>query len=238
MGTTTEAPDRQRGPFDLHGRLALVTGSRRGIGRAVAEALLHAGARVVLNGPDPDRLDVAVAALRQGLGEGRSPQDVVSCAFDVTDNGAAERALAGLVAAHGYPDVLVNNAGIQLRGALTEVAVEDWRRVVEVNLTGAFVVGRTLAAGMVARGSGKIINICSVQSMLVRPTTAPYAAAKSGLAGLTRSMCAEWGPHGVPGQRPGPRVPGHRPQRRPGGRRRVHRLDRPPHTGAALGADR
>ncbi|MFD4638351.1 glucose 1-dehydrogenase [Lentzea sp. NPDC058436] len=174
--------------FDLAGRLALVTGSRRGIGRAIAEAYLAAGARVVLNSPDASALEVAAAELGD---------DVLTCAFDVSDTEAAEAALARLFDEHGHPDVLVNNAGIQVRGPLTDLPVEDWRRVVDVNLTSAFVVGRTVARGMIARGSGKIINICSVQNHLVRPTTAPYAAAKSGLGGLTRSMCAEWARHGI-----------------------------------------
>jgi gluconate 5-dehydrogenase len=174
--------------FDLTGRLALVTGSRRGIGRAIAEAYLAAGARVVLNSPDAERLAAAAAELGD---------DVLTCAFDVSDSDAAEAALERLVAEHGCPDILVNNAGIQVRGPLTDLPVEDWRRVVDVDLTSAFVVGRTLARGMIARGSGKIVNICSVQTHLVRPTTAPYAAAKTGLAGLTRSMCAEWAGHGI-----------------------------------------
>jgi gluconate 5-dehydrogenase len=174
--------------FDLTGRLALVTGSRRGIGRAIAEAYLAAGARVVLNSPDAGQLSAAAAELGDG---------VFTCAFDVSDSDAAEAALERLVAEHGCPDILVNNAGIQVRGPLTDLPVEDWRRVVDVDLTSAFVVGRTLARGMIARGSGKIVNICSVQTHLVRPTTAPYAAAKTGLAGLTRSMCAEWARHGI-----------------------------------------
>ncbi|WP_329060637.1 SDR family oxidoreductase [Amycolatopsis sp. NBC_01480] len=175
-------------PFDLTGRLALVTGSRRGIGRAIAEAYLAAGARVVLNSPDAAQLEAAAAELGDGA---------LTCAFDVSDSDAAEAALERLVAERGCPDILVNNAGIQVRGPLTDLPVEDWRHVLDVDLTSAFVVGRTLARGMIARGSGKIVNICSVQTQLVRPTTAPYAAAKTGLAGLTRSMCAEWAGHGI-----------------------------------------
>jgi len=181
--------------FDLTGRLALVTGSRRGIGRAIAEAFLAAGARVALNSPDAEQLETAATELRDR--EPRYADDVLTCAFDVSGGEAAETALIRFVDEHGCPDVLVNNAGIQVRGPLTELSLPDWRRVVETDLTSAFVVGRTLARGMIARGSGKIINICSVQNHLVRPTTAAYAAAKSGLGGLTRSMCAEWAGHGI-----------------------------------------
>ena len=179
--------------FDLTGRLALVTGSRRGIGRAIAEAFLAAGARVVLNGPDAERLEAAAAELR----DSSRADDVLTCAFDVASGEAAEETLTRFIDEHGCPDILVNNAGIQVRGPLTELPLPDWRRVVETDLTSAFVVGRTVARGMIARGSGKIINICSVQNHLVRPTTAAYAAAKSGLGGLTRSMCAEWAGHGI-----------------------------------------
>jgi gluconate 5-dehydrogenase len=179
--------------FDLTGRLALVTGSRRGIGRAIAEAFLAAGARVVLNSPNGEQLETAAAELRD---RGRA-EDVLTCAFDVAGGEAAEAALTEFVNEHGCPDVLVNNAGIQVRGPLTSLPLSDWRHVVETDLTSAFIVGRTVARGMIARGSGKIINICSVQNHLVRPTTAAYAAAKSGLGGLTRSMCAEWAGHGI-----------------------------------------
>jgi gluconate 5-dehydrogenase len=181
--------------FDLTGRLALVTGSRRGIGRAIAETYFTAGARIVLNGPDAESLDAAAAEIRDT--DPARAADVSTCAFDVADNDAAEAALTRLVDEHGCPDILVNNAGIQVRGPLTELPAADWQRVLDVNLTGAFVTGRTLARGMIARGTGKIINICSVQNHLVRPTTAAYAAAKSGLGGLTRSMCAEWAGHGI-----------------------------------------
>jgi gluconate 5-dehydrogenase len=186
--------------FDLTGRLALVTGSARGIGHAIARGYALAGARVVLNGRDKDRLSAAATVLREEIVAAdprRSPDDVGLSVFDVTDTETAERACEDVVTAHGCPDVLVNNAGIQIRGPLTEMPVEEWKRVLDVHLTGGFVVGRTLARHMLSRGSGKIINVCSVQSHLVRPTTAPYAAAKTGLSGLTRSMCAEWARSGI-----------------------------------------
>lgn len=186
--------------FDLTGRLALITGSGRGIGYAIARGYALAGARVVLNGRDATRVAASAEALRGellSLDPRRSPLEVQFSVFDVADTAAAEEACQRLMADHGCPDVLVNNAGIQIRGSLTEMPTEDWKRVIDVHLTGAFTVGRALARRMLPRGSGKIINICSVQSHLVRPTTAPYAAAKSGLVGLTRAMCAEWAPSGL-----------------------------------------
>lgn len=186
--------------FDLAGRLALVTGSGRGIGYAIARGYALAGARVVLNGRDAARLETSAVALRKEVvsrDPRRSPDDVQVSRFDVTDTAAAEQACEAVVAAHGPPDILVNNAGVQIRGALTDLSIDDWKRVIDVNLTGGFVVGRALARHMLPRGSGKIINVCSVQSHLVRATTAPYAAAKTGLSGLTRSMCAEWASSGI-----------------------------------------
>jgi gluconate 5-dehydrogenase len=186
--------------FDLSGRSAVVTGSGRGIGHAIARGYALAGARVVLNGRDAARLEASAAALRTQIvahDPRRSPDEVQLSAFDVTDAAAVERACDAIVAAQGCPDILVNNAGVQIRGPLTEMPIEDWKRVIDINLTGCFLVGRAFARHMLPRGTGKIINVCSVQSRLVRATTAPYAAAKTGLAGLTRSMCAEWAPSGL-----------------------------------------
>ncbi|WP_328473685.1 SDR family oxidoreductase [Streptomyces sp. NBC_00448] len=186
--------------FELTGRLALVTGSGRGIGLAIARGYAMAGARVVLNGRDAVRLKASAQALRDELvsrDPHRPPADVQYSVFDVTDSAAAEAACKEIADECGCPDIVVNNAGIQIRGPLIEMPAEDWRRVLDVHLTGAFTVGRAVARRMLSRGSGKIINICSVQSHLVRTTTAPYAAAKSGLVGLTRAMCAEWAPSGV-----------------------------------------
>jgi gluconate 5-dehydrogenase len=179
--------------FDLTGKLALVTGSGRGIGRAIARGYAQAGARVVLNARDASRLEATAGELRSEV-EGGS---FLPMAFDVSDVAAVERACEEIVASYGCPDVLVNNAGIQLRGPLTELAVDDWRQVIDVNLTSCFLVGRTFARHMLERGSGKIVNIASVMTAIVRPSIAPYASAKAGLAGLTRTMCAEWAPAGL-----------------------------------------
>ncbi|MDM4762792.1 SDR family oxidoreductase [Galbitalea sp. SE-J8] len=171
----------------LDGRVALVTGSSRGIGAAIARGLRQAGATVVLNGLDPDRLEAARSALADEFGGG-----VLAAAFDVTDEESVDRAIAGIEAETGGIDVLVNNAGVQHRVLLVDLALADWDRVVRTDLTSAFLVGRSVARGMIARGSGKIVNICSVQTDLARPTIGAYTAAKGGLRNLTRAMTAEW----------------------------------------------
>ena len=179
-------------PFDLTGRVALVTGSSRGIGRALAAGLAEAGATVVLNGLDADRLEATRAALAAEHG-GR----IHAVAFDVADEAAVEEAVARIEAEAGPLEVLVNNAGVQHRQPLLEVSREDWDRVLRVDLTSAFLVGRAVARGMIARGHGKIVNIASVQADLARPTIGPYTAAKGGLRNLTRAMTAEWAASGL-----------------------------------------
>jgi gluconate 5-dehydrogenase len=177
--------------FDLGGRTALVTGSSRGIGLVLARGLARAGARVVLNGRDEDRVAAAAESLR---GEGLAADPVP---FDVTDEAAVERAVAEIEDELAPIDILVNNAGMQDRAPLQEFTAERWHRLLETNVTSAFLVGRAVGARMVARGRGKIINVCSLQSELARPGIAPYAATKGALKMLTQGMCADWAPHGI-----------------------------------------
>ncbi|WP_432244704.1 SDR family oxidoreductase [Arthrobacter sp. G.S.26] len=181
------------GLFDLTGRVALVTGSSRGIGNALARALAGAGATVVLNGLDPDRLKSAETAMAEDFAHGR----IHSVAFDVTSDTAAAAGVAWIEDNVGPLDILVNNAGIQHRVPMLELDVADWERVIATDLTSAFLVGREAARHMIPRGRGKIINICSVQTDLARPTIAPYIAAKGGLRNLTRAMTAEWAASGL-----------------------------------------
>lgn len=177
--------------FRLDGRRALVTGSSRGIGLALAGALAACGAQVVLNARDEIRLETAAATLRA---DGR---DVATAAFDVTSESAVAAGFAAIERAHGPVDILVNNTGIHRRALLADMSLADWNAVIETNLTSAFLAGRAAARGMIARRSGKIINVCSLMSDLARPTTGNYAAAKGGLRMLTRAMCAEWAQHNV-----------------------------------------
>jgi gluconate 5-dehydrogenase len=174
--------------FDLTGRTALVTGSTRGLGLALARALAHAGARVCINGRMREACE---AALWEGA---------VAAPFDVTD----EAAVAAGVAALGPIDILVNNAGITLRKPLLEIGLEEWRHVLDVNLTSAFLVARAVAPGMIGRGGGKIVNVCSLMSELARENIAPYVATKGALKMLTRAMCAEWARHGIQANAIGP----------------------------------
>ncbi len=184
--------------FDLTGRTALVTGSSRGLGRAMAEGLAAAGAAVVLNGVDAARLAAAAAEMRAA---GHTAHE--AC-FDVTDEAGILAAFAILDARGVAVDVLVNNAGMQLRRPMVELETADWRRVIETNLTSAFVIGREAAKRMIPRGRGKIINIGSLTSDAARATVAPYTAAKGGIKMLTRAMTAEWAAHGIQANAIGP----------------------------------
>jgi gluconate 5-dehydrogenase len=179
-------------PFDLTGTRALVTGSSRGIGRAIAGSLLAAGAHVVVHGRDTAVVHATAASLTQEFGA-----DAVStAAFDVTDEDAVIDGIQRIEAA-GPLDILVNNAGLQHREPLLDVSLENWERVIRTDLTSAFIVGRTSARAMVERGRGAIVNICSVQTDLARPTIGAYTAAKGGLRNLTKAMTAEWAASGV-----------------------------------------
>jgi gluconate 5-dehydrogenase len=177
--------------FTLDGKVALVTGSSRGLGFAIAEALALHGALVVLNGRDP-----ATLAERTGELTGRGLRAEAK-AFDVTSSDAIATALAELAERHGHLDILVNNAGIQHRVKLTEWQDDDWERVIAANLTACFKLAREAARIMLAQGSGRIINTGSITAMLARPTVHAYVAAKAGLQGLTRSLAAELGPQGI-----------------------------------------
>ena len=176
-----------RSPFDLTGRTALITGSTRGIGLAIAQGLGAAGARVVVNSRQQDAVDTAVAALQtQGI-------TALGAAFDVADEASVIAAFRRFDDQGLEIDILVNNAGIQHRQPMLELALADWQRVIDTNLTAAFLVGREAARRMVQRGrGGKIINIGSLTSEAARATVAPYTVAKGGIKMLSRAMAAEW----------------------------------------------
>jgi len=184
--------------FDLNGRTALVTGSSRGLGRAMAEGLARAGAALVLNGSDPERLAAAATELRA------AGHEVHEAGFDVTDEAAVVAAFERLDAEGIAVDILVNNAGIQFRRPMLELDTADWRRLMDTNLTSAFVIGREAARRMIPRGRGKIVNIGSLTSEVARATIAPYTVTKGGIKMLTRAMTAEWARHGIQANAIGP----------------------------------
>jgi gluconate 5-dehydrogenase len=172
--------------FNITGRLALITGSSRGLGYALADGLASAGARVVLHGRDP----AAVKAAASRIGEVTGVVPSIAT-FDVSDAAAVAQGVDSLVAEHGVPDILVNNAGIQRRAPFNDFNPDDWDALVRSNLSSVFYVSQQITRGMAERGSGKVINIGSVQSMLARQTIAPYSATKGGVAMLTKGMAAD-----------------------------------------------
>jgi len=184
--------------FDLSGQTALVTGSSRGLGRSMAEGLGRAGARLIVNGVQPAGVEAAVSEMRAaGL-------EAEGIAFDVTDEAAIVAAFERFDRAGTQVDILINNAGIQFRKPMVDLATADFRRVVETNLTSAFVIGREAAKRMIPRGRGKIVNIGSLTSELARATVAPYTVSKGGIKMLTRCMAAEWAQHGIQANAIGP----------------------------------
>lgn len=177
--------------FSLEGRVALVTGSAQGLGNTMARGMLEAGAKIVLSDVSQNALDKAVAELKA---EGH---DVAAYRFDITDEPGVTAAVEAIEREVGPIDILVNNAGIHKRNLLIDMPVENWRKVIDVNLSGAFIVGRAVARGMIARRYGKIINISSINAAMVRPNIGNYCAAKGGIVTLTKSMATEWGEYNI-----------------------------------------
>ncbi|MEO8828708.1 SDR family oxidoreductase [Lapillicoccus sp.] len=178
--------------FDLSGRTALVSGSSRGIGLALAKGLLEAGARVVVHGRNRELAEDSARMLATSTGG-----ETLARTFDVTDATQVDEGVAEIEGEWGTPDILVNNAGIQRRSPFLDFSLEDWNDLLATNLTSAFLMSRRVGRGMAARGSGKIVNIGSVQSQLARPGIAPYSATKGGIVMLTRGLCADLAPLGI-----------------------------------------
>ena len=177
--------------FDLTGRTALITGGTHGLGMAMATALAEAGARIIINGHTPSKLDKAREDYAQrGI-------SVHSYLFDVTDEAEVEQSIPLMEKEVAPIDILVNNAAVIKRIPILEMSAEDFRKILDVNLTGQFIMAKTIARGMVQRGHGKIINICSMMSELGRDTVSAYAAAKGGLKMLTRNMATEWARYNI-----------------------------------------
>ncbi|WP_347345459.1 SDR family oxidoreductase [Microbacterium sp.] len=190
--TTDNATPFGLAAFDLTGRTALVTGSSQGIGRTLAEGLAAAGATVVVHGRDAAK--AARAAEEISAATGAATRSLV---FDVTDAASVDEGVTRLEAEIGTPDILVNNAGVQRRAPIAEFADEDWDALVRTNLSSVFYLSRRVSRGMMARGSGKIVQIGSVQSMLARPSIAAYSATKGAIVMFTKGLCADLAPHGI-----------------------------------------
>ncbi len=177
--------------FDLSGKCALITGSSRGLGWAMAQGLASAGATVVLNGTNARLLAKREDEMR------RTGARCTACPFDVTLEDDVESGVACIEQEVGPIDILVNCAGINRRGATETVTGEDWDAVLEVNLKGAWLVSKHVAQRMIRRKAGKIVSIASIATVAARPNIAAYAASKAGLVQLTKTMAVEWAPHNI-----------------------------------------
>ena len=178
-------------PFSLEGKVALVTGAAYGIGFAIAEAYAKAGARIAFNSRSAHHLEQALEDYRAKGIEARG----YIC--DVTDEAQVQKMVADIEAELGTIDILVNNAGIIKRIPMTEMSAEDFRQVIDIDLNAPFIVSKAVIPGMIAKGGGKIINICSMMSELGRETVSAYAAAKGGLKMLTRNIASEYGEYNI-----------------------------------------
>ncbi|MRR19287.1 gluconate 5-dehydrogenase [bacterium] len=174
------------GLFRLDGKVALVTGASYGIGMAMAKALADAGAAIVFNDRDGERVKTALEDYRSdGI-------DARGYIFDVTDEEAVRENIARITSEAGVIDILVNNAGIIKRIPALEMKASEFREVIDIDLTGPFIMSKAVAPGMIKKGGGKIINVCSMMSELGRETVSAYASAKGGLKMLTRNLACEW----------------------------------------------
>lgn len=173
--------------FSLEGKVALVTGAAYGIGFAMAQALAEAGAKIAFNCRGKEHMDTALAEFK-ALGI-----DAKGYLCDVTKEDDVNAMIADIEKTLGTVDILVNNAGIIKRIPMTEMKVEEFRQVIDIDLTAPFIMSKAVIPGMIKKGHGKIINICSMMSELGRETVSAYAAAKGGLKMLTRNIASEYG---------------------------------------------
>jgi NAD(P)-dependent dehydrogenase (short-subunit alcohol dehydrogenase family) len=177
--------------FPLDGQVAVVTGASGGIGSAGAVALAEAGADIALLGRNRPKLEATAHAVEAA---GRRAMVVEA---EVTDEAAVNDSVAEIVRKLGPADILFNNAGITSPKSLIDLPLAEWRRVIDVNLTGAYLCARAFAPGMIARSHGRIINMGSILSGRGMASRSAYAASKAGLANLGASLCFELGPHGI-----------------------------------------
>jgi len=184
---TTPMPAERTGMFDLRGHVAVVTGGNRGIGFGIAAGLAQAGAAVVIAARD---IAASEAATQKILAEGGHASHVVA---DIGDPGACQAMVDETLRRHGRLDVLVNNAGMIIGGPPENVALDDWRRVIDINLTGAFLCCQAAYPPMRRQGRGKIINISSISAIFGSSKGAAYASSKGAVVQLTKSLAVSWG---------------------------------------------
>jgi gluconate 5-dehydrogenase len=177
--------------FDVTGKRVLITGGTHGLGMAMAKGLGHAGATIIINGHTQEKMDSALASYKK---EGIRAHGYL---FDVTNEAIVEENIHKIEQEVGPIDVLINNAGIIMRVPILEMNAEDFRKVIDVDLTGPFIVSKHVGKKMIERRSGKIINLCSMMSELGRNTVTAYAAAKGGLKMLTKNMATEWAKYNI-----------------------------------------
>jgi len=177
--------------FDLSGRVAIVTGTSRGLGQVFARALARAGADLVLTSRKRDSLHALEAEIR-AMG-----RKAISLELDVRDQESIERMASAAESGFGRLDILVNNAGCNVRKPALEVTWDDWNLILETNLRGSFFVAQSVARRMIPRNYGRIINIGSVTSVAGYAGLAPYGASRGGVRQLTMSLADDWGPHGI-----------------------------------------
>lgn len=180
-----------RALFDLTGKRILITGATHGLGMAMAKGLGHAGATIVINGHTREKMDLALDSYKK---EGLKAHGYL---FDVTDETDVATNIDRIENEVGPIDVLINNAGIIMRVPILQMSAEDFRKVVDIDLTGPFIVSKHAGKKMIERKGGKIINICSMMSELGRNTVTAYAAAKGGLKMLTKNMATEWAKYNI-----------------------------------------
>ena len=177
--------------FSLEGKVALVTGAAYGIGFAIAKAYALSGAKIAFNCRSQHHLDQALADYKaEGI-------DAKGYICDVTDEQQVKAMVEDIAATLGPVDILVNNAGIIKRIPMTEMAAEEFHQVIDIDLVAPFIVSKAVIPGMIAKGAGKIINICSMMSELGRETVSAYAAAKGGLKMLTKNIASEYGEYNI-----------------------------------------
>ena len=178
--------------FAMADKVAIITGGSRGLGKEMATALAEAGANVIVCSRDADRVASVAKHLSATCG-----QDCRGYTCDVTDEEQVQVLVARVIEEFGKVDVLINNAGINIRGSIEELSLEEWQRVQDTNVTGPWLMSRAVAPAMKARRYGRVINVGSTLSIVSLPDRTPYASSKGAVLQLTRALALEWAPFGI-----------------------------------------